>query len=133
MKARGMRIGQREIAEGETVTIDGATGEVMAGAVPTVQPELAGDFGTLMVWADKVRRLKVRANAETPNDCRTAREFGAEGVGLCRTEHMFFDAARITAVRQMILAADEKGRRSEERRVGKECVSTCRSRWSPYH
>src|SRR3546814_2075827 len=68
MKARVMRIGQREIAEGETVTIDGATGEVMAGAVPTVQPELAGDFGTLMVWADKVRRLKVRANAETPND-----------------------------------------------------------------
>src|SRR3546814_6717531 len=85
---------------------------LMAGAVPTVQPELAGDFGTLMVWADKVRRLKVRANAETPNDCRTAREFGAEGVGLCRTEHMFFDAARITAVRQMILAADEKGRRA---------------------
>src|SRR3546814_6700026 len=91
-----MRSGEGEIAEGETVTVDGATGEVMAGAVPTVQPELAGDFGTLMVWADKVRRLKVRANAETPNDCRTAREFGAEGVGLCRTEHMFFDAARIT-------------------------------------
>jgi pyruvate,orthophosphate dikinase len=79
--------------------------------VPTVQPELAGDFGTLMVWADKVRRLKVRANAETPLDCRTAREFGAEGVGLCRTEHMFFDAARITAVRQMILAESEAGRR----------------------
>src|SRR3546814_2945071 len=87
MKARVMRIGQCEIAEGETVTIDGATGEVMAGAVPTVQPELAGDFGTLMVWADKVRRLKVRANAETPNDCRTAREFGAEGVGLRSEEH----------------------------------------------
>ncbi|RIA37593.1 pyruvate phosphate dikinase [Hephaestia caeni] len=112
MKARVMRIGSREIAEGETVTIDGATGEVMAGAVPTVQPELAGDFGTLMVWADKVRRLRIRANAETPADCRTARDFGAEGVGLCRTEHMFFDAARITAVRQMILAADEKGRRA---------------------
>ncbi|MCM8729445.1 pyruvate, phosphate dikinase [Hephaestia sp. GCM10023244] len=111
-KARVMRIGQREIKEGETITIDGATGEVMAGAVPTVQPELAGDFGTLMVWADKVRRLKIRANAETPADCRTAREFGAEGVGLCRTEHMFFDAARITAVRQMILAADEQGRRA---------------------
>src|SRR3546814_8837743 len=94
MKARVMRICQREIAEGDTFTIDGATGEVMAGAVPTVQPELAGDFGTLMVWADKVRRLKMRANAETPNDFRTAREFGAEGVGLCRTEHMFFDAAR---------------------------------------
>ncbi len=83
----------------------------MAGEVPTVQPELAGDFGTLMVWADAVRRLKVRANAETPQDCKTAREFGAEGVGLCRTEHMFFDEARITAVRQMILADSEKGRR----------------------
>jgi len=93
------------------VTIDGSTGEVMFGAVATVQPELAGDFGVLMEWADKVRRLKVRANAETPADCRTAREFGAEGVGLCRTEHMFFDAARITAVRQMILADTEKGRR----------------------
>ena len=93
------------------ITIDGSSGEVMAGEVPTVQPELAGDFGTLMVWADKVRRLKVRANAETPQDCQVAREFGAEGVGLCRTEHMFFDAARITAVRQMILADTEKGRR----------------------
>src|SRR5690606_27239568 len=70
------------------------------------------DFGTLMIWADDVRRLRVRANAETPLDCRTAREFGAEGVGLCRTEHMFFDAARITAVRQMILAEDEAGRRA---------------------
>ncbi|MGN6375997.1 MAG: pyruvate, phosphate dikinase [Sphingomonas sp.] len=112
MKARVMRIGRREIGEGETITIDGATGEVMAGSVPTVQPELAGDFGTLMEWADKVRRLKVRANAETPLDCRTARDFGAEGVGLCRTEHMFFDSERITAVRQMILASDEKGRRA---------------------
>ena len=83
----------------------------MAGEVATIQPELAGDFGTLMEWADAVRRLKVRANAETPLDCRTARDFGAEGVGLCRTEHMFFDAARITAVRQMILATDEAGRR----------------------
>jgi pyruvate, orthophosphate dikinase len=110
-KAKTLRIGGRELKEGDILTIDGATGEVMAGEVPTVQPELAGDFGTLMVWADKVRRLKVRANAETPLDCRTAREFGAEGVGLCRTEHMFFDAARITAVRQMILADSEKGRR----------------------
>jgi pyruvate,orthophosphate dikinase len=112
MKRRVMRVGPREIAEGETITIDGATGEVMAGEVATVQPELAGDFGTLMEWADKVRRLKVRANAETPHDCRTARDFGAEGVGLCRTEHMFFDSGRITAVRQMILASDEKGRRA---------------------
>ncbi|MBY8828060.1 pyruvate, phosphate dikinase [Hephaestia mangrovi] len=112
MKARVMRVGAREIREGETITIDGATGEVMAGSVPTVQPELAGDFGTLMEWADTVRRLRVRANAETPDDCRTARDFGAEGVGLCRTEHMFFDSGRITAVRQMILASDEKGRRA---------------------
>lgn len=106
-----MRIGERLLKEGDIITIDGASGEVMAGEVPTVQPELAGDFGTLMEWADEVRRLKVRANAETPLDCRTAREFGAEGVGLCRTEHMFFDAARITAVRQMILADSEAGRR----------------------
>ncbi|HEX7854684.1 MAG TPA: pyruvate, phosphate dikinase [Sphingobium sp.] len=106
-----LRVGDRTLKEGDIITIDGATGEVMQGEVPTVQPELAGDFGILMVWADKVRRLKVRANAETPQDCRTAREFGAEGVGLCRTEHMFFDAARITAVRQMILADSEAGRR----------------------
>jgi len=106
-----MRVGDREVKAGDIITIDGATGEVMVGEVPTIQPELAGDFGTLMEWADKVRRLKVRANAETPLDCRTAREFGAEGIGLCRTEHMFFDAARITAVRQMILATDEADRR----------------------
>ncbi len=110
-KAKLFRVAGREVREGDVITIDGATGEVMLGAVPTVQPELAGDFGILMGWADKVRRLKVRANAETPLDCKTARIFGAEGVGLCRTEHMFFDANRITAVRQMILAEDEKGRR----------------------
>jgi pyruvate, orthophosphate dikinase len=101
----------REFREGDMITIDGATGEVMVGEVATIQPELAGDFGQLMVWADKSRRMRVRTNAETPADCRTAREFGAEGIGLCRTEHMFFDAARITAVRQMILAEDEAGRR----------------------
>ncbi|HVF93181.1 MAG TPA: pyruvate, phosphate dikinase, partial [Sphingomonas sp.] len=111
IKARVMRVGERIVKEGDVLTIDGTTGEVMVGAVETVQPELSGDFQTLMLWADGVRRLKVRANAETPLDCRTAREFGAEGVGLCRTEHMFFDAARITAVRQMILASDERGRR----------------------
>ncbi len=105
------RVGQREVREGDLVTIDGATGEVMLGAVPTVQPELAGDFGTLMVWADAKRRLKVRTNAETPLDCRTARDFGAEGIGLCRTEHMFFEPSRVTAVREMILASDEAGRR----------------------
>ena len=110
-KAGVMKVAGREIREGDIVTIDGATGEVMAGAVATVQPELAGDFGTLMEWADGVRRLKVRTNAETPLDCRTARDFGAEGIGLCRTEHMFFEQSRITAVRQMILAEDEAGRR----------------------
>ena len=110
-KAKLLRVDGREVREGDILTIDGSTGEVMAGEVPTVQPELSGDFAALMVWADKVRRLKVRTNAETPNDCRTARQFGAEGIGLCRTEHMFFDAARITAVRQMILAEDEAGRR----------------------
>ena len=112
LKARIMRVGGREVREGDTLTIDGATGEVMAGEVPTVLPELSGDFGTLMEWADEARTMKVRCNADTPADCRTARDFGAEGVGLCRTEHMFFDAARITAVRQMILAEDEAGRRA---------------------
>lgn len=111
-KAKVARVSGREVREGDTLTIDGSTGEVMMGEVATIQPELAGDFGTLMEWADRVRRLKVRANAETPLDCRTARDFGAEGVGLCRTEHMFFDGARITAVRQMILAEDEAGRRA---------------------
>ncbi|WP_288936286.1 pyruvate, phosphate dikinase [uncultured Sphingomonas sp.] len=111
-KDKVLRVGSRSLGEGDTITIDGASGEVMAGEVATVQPELAGDFGTLMAWADGSRRLKVRANAETPADCRTARDFGAEGVGLCRTEHMFFDADRITAVRQMILADSEQGRRA---------------------
>jgi pyruvate, orthophosphate dikinase len=102
----------RVVKKGDVVTIDGAKGEVMLGEVATIEPELSGDFGLLMGWADGARRLKVRANAETPNDARTAREFGAEGIGLCRTEHMFFDADRIVAVREMILADDEAGRRS---------------------
>ena len=84
----------------------------MAGEVPTIEPELVGDFAVLMDWADRHRRMKVRTNAETPADCRMARQFGAEGIGLCRTEHMFFDAKRISAVRQMILAEDEAGRRA---------------------
>jgi pyruvate, orthophosphate dikinase len=110
--AKILRVAGRELTEGDILTLDGSTGEVMAGEVPTLQPELVGDFGTLMVWADKARRMKVRANAETPLDAQTARDFGAEGIGLCRTEHMFFDAARITSVREMILAEDEKGRRA---------------------
>jgi pyruvate,orthophosphate dikinase len=111
-RARAMRVGGQEVKEGVVITLDGSTGEVMLGDVPTVQPELSGDFGTLMAWADSGRRLGVRANAETPLDCRVAREFGAEGIGLCRTEHMFFDAERIANVRQMILAEDEAGRRA---------------------
>jgi pyruvate,orthophosphate dikinase len=110
--ARVLRVAGRELKEGDVITLDGSTGEVMAGEVPTLQPELVGDFGTLMVWADKVRRMKVRTNAETPQDAQVARDFGAEGIGLCRTEHMFFDAARITAVREMILAENEAGRRA---------------------
>jgi len=98
------------VRKGETVTIDGSTGQVMKGAVPTIQPELSGDFATLMSWADGVRRMKVRANAETPADAKAAREFGAEGIGLCRTEHMFFDEERINVVRQMILADTKGGR-----------------------
>ncbi len=112
IKSRTLRIGTRELKEGDQITLDGTTGEVMFGHVPTIEPELVGDFGVLMGWADQHRRMKVRTNAETPADCRTARQFGAEGVGLCRTEHMFFDAGRIAAVRQMILAEDEHGRRA---------------------
>ncbi|MCF6214983.1 MAG: pyruvate, phosphate dikinase [Emcibacter sp.] len=100
----------RKINKHELLTIDGSTGDVMYGAVDTIQPELSGDFSQLMSWADEVRHLKVRANAETPLDARTAREFGAEGIGLCRTEHMFFDAERIVNVRHMILAEDTAGR-----------------------
>ena len=97
--------------KGDVITLDGATGEVMQGAVPTVTPQLTGDFARLMKWVDKFRRLRVRTNADTPQDSKVAREFGAEGIGLCRTEHMFFDAERIMAVREMILADDVDGRR----------------------
>ena len=98
------------IRKGETITIDGSTGQVMKGLVPTIQPELSGDFATLMSWADASRRMKVRANAETPADAQAAHDFGAEGIGLCRTEHMFFDEERINVVRQMILADTKGGR-----------------------
>jgi pyruvate,orthophosphate dikinase len=100
------------VKAGDIVTIDGGTGEIMLGEIPTVQPELSGDFEKLMGWADSMRKLKVRANAETPLDARTARKFGAEGIGLCRTEHMFFDTDRITSMREMIVADDEQGRRA---------------------
>ena len=110
MVSRTMRVGNRIIHEGERITLDGTSGEVMYGEVSTVEPDLSGDFGLLMEWADKHRRLKVRTNAETPADCRTARGFGAEGIGLCRTEHMFFEPSRITSVRRMILAEDGAGR-----------------------
>ena len=112
MTSRILRIAGRDYPEGTLLTLDGATGEVMTGRVATIQPELSGDFARLMTWADSHRRMKVRANAETPQDCRTARQFGAEGVGLARTEHMFFDATRITHVREMILAVDEPARRA---------------------
>ncbi len=99
------------IRRGDLITIDGAAGKVYKGAVKMRRPELTGDFGTLMAWADETRHLKVRTNADTPADAAQARKFGAEGIGLCRTEHMFFDEGRIVAVRQMILADDEKGRK----------------------
>lgn len=99
------------VKAGDIITLDGSTGEVMLGRVPTIQPELSGDFATLMEWADRIRRMGVRANAETPADARTALKFGAEGVGLCRTEHMFFEADRIVAVRRMIVAETEDERR----------------------
>ena len=102
----------RTVNKGDVVTVDGAAGRVFFGAVPTLQPELSGDFAKLMEWADKGRRMKVRANADTPHDAQVARDFGAEGIGLCRTEHMFFDAERIVAVREMILADNEPGRRA---------------------
>ena len=98
------------VKKGDMITLDGSMGEVMLGAVPTVTAELTGDFGTLMGWVDGIRRLKVRTNADTPHDAKVARQFGAEGIGLCRTEHMFFDAERIAAVREMILADDVEGR-----------------------
>jgi pyruvate,orthophosphate dikinase len=110
--ARTLSAGGKTIRGGETVTIDGATGEVFVGAVATVEPTMSGDFATLMSWADELRRMKVRTNAETPLDAETARRFGAEGIGLCRTEHMFFAPERIGAVRQMIMAHDEQGRRA---------------------
>jgi pyruvate, orthophosphate dikinase len=110
-KAQTMTAGGVTMKKGDILTIDGSTGQVLAGKVAMREPELAGEFGTLMQWADAARRLKVRANADTPADALAAVKFGAEGIGLCRTEHMFFDEDRIRAVREMILAEDEKARR----------------------
>ncbi|NBB70035.1 MAG: pyruvate, phosphate dikinase, partial [Alphaproteobacteria bacterium] len=107
-----LRVGSVELGEGDVVTIDGGDGTVMSGRVPTIDPELGGDFKRLMEWADAARRLKVRTNSETPEDTRTAVKFGAEGIGLCRTEHMFFEDGRILAMREMILATDSDGRRA---------------------
>ena len=112
VRGRSFTASGQVVREGDMITIDGSTGEVMLGAVPTLRPELSGDFALLMQWADAARTMKVRTNAETPLDAKTAREFGAEGIGLCRTEHMFFEPSRIIAVREMILAGDEAGRRT---------------------
>ena len=110
--AQTLTVAGQTLQKGDVITLDGGTGQVLLGQVKMLEPELSGEFATLMGWADKVRRMKVRANAETPLDAETARNFGAEGIGLCRTEHMFFEGDRIVAVREMILSDDEKGRRA---------------------
>ncbi|MGB8430261.1 MAG: pyruvate, phosphate dikinase [Pseudolabrys sp.] len=107
-----MSAGGKTFKKGDHITVDGSTGQVLAGKVDMIEPQLSGEFSTLIGWADKVRRLGVRANADTPTDAKAAVRFGAEGIGLCRTEHMFFEEGRIQAVREMILADDEKSRRS---------------------
>ena len=110
-KSRKITVGGRKFTQKDTLSIDGSTGEVMAGEVTTLEPKLSGDFATLMNWADKYRTLKVRTNADAPGDAERARKFGAQGIGLCRTEHMFFEGDRIKAMRQMILADNEADRR----------------------
>ena len=116
-ESQTFKVGDVTVKRGDIITLDGSTGEVILGEVPTISPELSGDFALLMEWADKYRRLQVRANADTPEDARTALKFGAEGIGLCRTEHMFFEEKRIKAVREMILATNE-----EERKRGLEKI-----------
>ena len=116
-QAKTMTVMGVTLKQGDLITIDGTAGQVMKGEVATIKPELSGDFAVLMSWADKFRRMGVRANAETPMDARTARDFGAEGIGLCRTEHMFFDAERIVAVREMILASKSEQRRAALDRI----------------
>ncbi|MET0560780.1 MAG: pyruvate, phosphate dikinase [Gaiellaceae bacterium] len=112
LKAKTITLGEHELSVGEMITIDGGTGEVIIGAVPLVPPAIDENFGTILGWADELRRLKVRANADTPTDAAKAREFGAEGIGLCRTEHMFMAEDRLPIVREMILARDEEERRT---------------------
>jgi pyruvate,orthophosphate dikinase len=107
-----MSVGNRTFKTGDVITIDGSLGQVLAGRMPMIEPELSGEFGTLMGWADQVRKIGVRVNADTPEDARTAIKFGAHGIGLCRTEHMFFEETRIRTVREMILAEDEQARRA---------------------
>ncbi len=109
--AQTFTVAGKVMKKGDIITIDGSTGQVLEGSAPMLEPELSGDFAKIMIWADEVRRMKVRTNADTPNDARVARNFGADGIGLCRTEHMFFEGDRIIAVREMILADDEAGRR----------------------
>jgi len=110
-KKRTLKVSGKELAEGDWISLNGSTGEVYDGKIKTITPEMSGDFGELMTLADKYSRMKVRTNADTPHDSRVARAFGAVGIGLCRTEHMFFEGDRIKAVREMILADDEAGRR----------------------
>ncbi len=107
---KSFKTSSMEIKEGEVITIDGSTGRIIAGSVSTVKPEISGDFSKLMSWADSYRKLKVRTNSETPKDTKTAKDFGAEGIGLCRTEHMFFDEERILSVREMILSKTKEDR-----------------------
>ena len=112
LRARTARLGEHEVAEGDVLTIDGGTGKVIIGPVDLVPPQINEDFGTVLEWADDLRRMKVRANADTPEDTAKAREFGAQGIGLCRTEHMFMAEGRLPLVREMIMAGDERSRRA---------------------
>ncbi len=116
-KKRSFWVGSITVREGDVITLNGTTGEVIVGAVPLVQPEMTGDFNTIMKWADEIRELGIRANADTPADAKAALKFGAEGIGLVRTEHMFFEGDRIKAVREMILADDETGRRAALKKI----------------
>ena len=119
-KTGTVTIGSHTLHEGDTITIDGGTGRVIVGGVPLVPPAIDENFETILAWADEVRRLKVRANADTPEDAAKAREFGAQGIGLCRTEHMFMAEDRLPVVREMILARSE-----EERRAALEKLPRC--------